>query len=63
MSELRKLPKWFVKIPKAAVCCSLGYIKPTGRKNSSRTKAFTDLVDEGKFYAKILDIDKEVSEE
>lgn len=63
ISELRKLPENFLKIPKGAVCCALAHIKPTGRKFSSKSaNVFMDLVEGEKFYAKILDIDKEVSE-
>ena len=63
VSKLRRLDKQFWKIPKAALCCGLGNIKPTGTTFSTTSaNVFNDLVEDEKVYAKILHIDASVSE-
>lgn len=62
ISQMRHLPKKFQDVPKLALCCALGNIKPIG-KNFSPESAddFVKLVEEKELYAKILRIETEVS--
>lgn len=62
LEKLRRLDKQFYKIPKAAVCCGLGYIKPIGTSFSTQSaNDFVNMVEDEKVYAKILHIDHSVS--
>lgn len=59
---MRQLPQKFQTIPKLAICCALGNVKPKGKTfTPSAEKAFVDLVDEKVMYAKVLHIDADVS--
>lgn len=62
ISQLRKLPKQFWKTPKAALCCALANIRPTGKEfTAASADALVDLADGQKMFAKILRIDNIVS--
>lgn len=59
---MRRLDKQFWKVPKAAVCCSLGNIEPIEKSfNTANVDAFIELVDGERMFARILHIDSSVS--
>lgn len=59
---MRKLPKQFWKVPKAALCCALGNIKPIGKEfTDASADALINLVDGEKMFARILNTDTTVS--
>ncbi|XP_055313883.1 tudor domain-containing 6-like isoform X2 [Sitodiplosis mosellana] len=58
ISQMRKLPKQFWSVPKAALCCALGNIKPMGKEFTNESvDALINLLDGEKLWARILQID------